>query len=328
MMSDTPGNASAGPVSAKLNSPLPSTSGNVHQGITQSGETSVAIGQGHDVQIGPRYYNTIDAEGLRLLLQAFGSHLPPAALAEGTIALDDKDDLPILNFEAALAKRINARLTTLEELHKAGQLAESQTNVFNQVKYKVRSMMQLQKDLERLEADADRLLQAAILDLTNKLKDLELSQTDTYLEIRSQACLQEQIDILKKFQADLEDGKVVAHWLDKARSEDLVVKLRQHVLKAHPQLESQAAQKTIEAFDFSIGLFLETLAHCLNWGRNNILSNPEVPRFLADEAYIAAFEVLKTEIPDTLPESGVRQLILYIDDLIHLLPTYEYKLLN
>ena len=186
-------------------------------------------------------------------------------------------------------------------------------------------MMQLQKDLEILEADADRLLQTAILDLTNKLKDLEHSQTDTYLQIRSQACLKEQIDLLKQFQSDLEDGKVVAYWLDKARSENLVVKLRQHAFTIQPQLESQATQKQIEAFDYSVGLFLETLVHCLNWGRNNILSDPEVPKFLEDEAYVAAFEVLKIEIPDTLPESGVRQLTLYIDDILRLLPTYEYK---
>ena len=102
--------------------PAPLSPANANQTVIQEGRNNAVIGERADVQMGDRYYNMIDAEGLRALLQAFGSHLPPAALAEAPIAPDDNGGLPILSFEAALAKRINARLTTLEELDKAGQL--------------------------------------------------------------------------------------------------------------------------------------------------------------------------------------------------------------
>ena len=295
---------------------------NINQSVPQEGKFNTAIAEGTNVQVGDQYHG-LDAEGIRAVVQALGPLLPHTYLHDESVAVDDDSPLPMLSFEAELAERINSRLTTLEELRKSGQLAQTQAAAFNQVKGKVRSMMEMQQELEAIAANADRLLQGAINDLTEKLRELELSQDDSFFEARSQECLKEQLEVLQQFQAELSDGKVVAHWLNRERSKELAVRLGQYALSLHCEIRESSTQKQIDAFQLSIDLFLERLGHCLTWGRNNSLDSSVILMILEEKVYTSAFEKLKTEIPAHLPENGISQLLEYTDYLIQRLPSYE-----
>jgi len=129
---------------------------------------------------------------------------------------------------------------------------------------------------------------------------------------------------LKQFQNELEDGKVVAAWLDGQRSEkQLAQVLAEYALEIHPQIKETMSPRQLEAFQFSIEQFLEQLSHCLTWGRNNILNDPDYPIYSSDEVYATAFGRLKCLIPEHLPIDGIEQLREHIDYLLQMLPRYE-----
>ncbi|MBE9112494.1 SUMF1/EgtB/PvdO family nonheme iron enzyme [Nodosilinea sp. LEGE 07298] len=136
--------------------------------------------------------------------------------------------------------------------------------------------------------------------------------------------LNKQVEALKTFQSELEEAKVVAEWLDQQREDGMAEKLGKSALAQYPLIRRQASKKSVEAFYFTLGQFLENLSHCLIWGRNNSLVEPVTPIALDDKAYIFAFESLKTNIPSQLPPNGVRQLNDYIDNLLEFLPTHEH----
>ncbi|MBD2091405.1 hypothetical protein H6F67_16295 [Microcoleus sp. FACHB-1515] len=168
------------------------------------------------------------------------------------------------------------------------------------------------------------MLQEAVRTLAAKLKELDSFQGENLLEARSQICLREQIELLEKFQTDLGDGKVVAHWLNRQRSQYFAQNIGQHALNLHPQIRETASPRSLEAFYFSIEQFLEQLSHCLTWGRTNSIDNSTTPIVLADEIYVAAFEHLKNMIPAHLPDSGIKQLEEFVDYLVQSLPKHRH----
>jgi molybdopterin converting factor small subunit len=178
--------------------------------------------------------------------------------------------------------------------------------------------------LEVLASNVDRMLQEAVRTLAAKLKELGGSQGDNLLEARSQICLREQIELLEQFQTELGDGKVVAHWLNRQRSQHLAQSIGQYALNAHPQILETASSRSLEAFYFSIEQFLEQLSHCLTWGRTNSIDNSTTPIVLADEIYVATFGHLRNIIPTHLPDSGIKQLEEFIDYLVQSLPNHRH----
>lgn len=148
----------------------------------------------------------------------------------------------------------------------------------------------------------------------------------------------QEIDILNQFQMKLEKGKIVAHWLDRQRSQ-LVQNLGQYALDAYPEIQDGISPRRLEAFYFSLKQFLEQLSYCLIWGRTNSLDKPGTPVVLDDKVYVTAFEQLKSLISDRLsedrteqskkdidylPDDGIEQLKEYIDYLVLKLPSYRH----
>ncbi|WP_080807478.1 hypothetical protein [Halomicronema hongdechloris] len=302
--------------------PLPPS--NVNQSVSQDGKFNTVIGEGTDVQVGHRYYGPTAAD-IRAIVQAtLLVQSVPSATELAETPLEDPP-LPTLVFEPQLADHLNTRLAALEELRKLGHLPQQHLADFNQVKGKVMQLMEVQQELSALAAKADILLQAGVDNLTAKLQALESSQENSLAEARSQTCLQEQIKLLQQLREELEDGKVVARWLDRKRANGLARSLGKYTLEHYSDIQNSASQEKIDAFYFTLDQFLENLGHCLTWGRKNSLENPVTPVVIEDELYIFALNYLGLNLlPENLPSHSVVQLQGYIAYLIERLPDYEH----
>jgi len=229
-----------------------------------------------------------------------------------------------LNIETQTVELINSRLAAIQELQKVGQFSSDQKVEFNKLKEKVYSLGEMSQELKLLADSVNRMLNSAVESLTAELSELDKSRGESFIEARSQVCLREQIELLKQFQAQLDEGKTVAHWLNRQRSQNLAQDLGQYALDAYPKIKETISPRRLEAFYFSLGQFLERLSHCLTWGRANSLTDPVTPVVVDDEVYATAFEHLKTLIPDRFSNDGIEQLKEYIDGLVQNLPTYRH----
>ncbi|WP_346291539.1 hypothetical protein [Sphaerothrix gracilis] len=293
------------------------------QTVSQSGKYNTNASQGN-FYIGDRYGPSVD--DIRAIVQALQTLQGKEAhkSLKQPEKLSEEELLSALVIEPQLIELINSRLTALEELHQAGYLSNIQEAELSLFKGKIRSLTEMNCELKVLANDANQMLCEAIAALEGRLQDLDISQIKDLRIARSKACLQQQIEMFRRFQTELEDGKIVVCWLDEQRSQNIAQVLGQSALDAFSDIKETASSRQVEAFYFSIDQFLERLSHCLTWGRNNILLNPTTPIVLADELYIAAFEELKSFIPGHLPNSGISQLREHIDYLIERLPNYQH----
>ncbi|MBW4652439.1 MAG: hypothetical protein KME20_05245 [Kaiparowitsia implicata GSE-PSE-MK54-09C] len=309
---------------ARNDQSTPQSPSNVNQSISQDGKFNTVIKEGTDVQVGHRYYGPTVAD-IRAIVQTTLQVQSVPTPTELVDLIPENPPLPTLIFEPQLANHLNTRLAALDELRKLGYLPQQHLADFNQVKEKVLQLMEVQQELSALAAKADILLQAGVDNLTAKLQALESSQDNSLLEARSQACLQEQIKLLQQFREELEDGKVVARWLDRKRANGLARTLGKYTLQHYPDIQISASQGEIDAFYFTLDQFLENLSHCLTWGRKSSLENPITPIVIEDELYIFALEYLGFNLlPENLPSHSVVQLQGYIAYLVERLPDYEH----
>jgi hypothetical protein len=252
---------------------------------------------------------------------------PPAEIVPSEPTIKN-EPLTILTVDTQFIGLINSHLATIEELQKNGQLSSKQQSQFNTLKGKVSSLKEINQELGAIVSNADQILQEAIIVLKEKLGNLDKAQGESLLDARSHACLNHQIELLEQFQFALLHGKVVARWLDHQLSQNLAQDLGIYALTKYPQIRETISSRRLEVFYFSISQFLETLSHCLTWGRTNALENPITPVVVDDEIYITAFEHLKSLIPSHLPVDGISQLTEYTDYLIINLPTYNHLIIE
>lgn len=304
----------------------------------RSGQVTVATGQ-QAVAIGESAAESVIVTGSNNQVNRYGPTVEDIqaivreiqSLQTQTYSTNTNQTVPVfeseplfLSIEPQMVEVINSRLAVIEELKKAEQLSKSQQIEFDRLKGKIYSLREINRELEALSDSIDRMLQEAVASLTNKLRDLYNFQGESLLEARSQICLGEQIELLIQFQAQLGDGRIVARWLERQRSQHVAQNLGQYALEAHSDVKGSISQRRLEAFYFSIEQFLERLNHCLTWGRTNSLTNPVTPVVLDDEVYVVAFEHLKSLIPNHLPDDGIEQLKEYIDYLVQNLPNYRH----
>lgn len=295
------------------------------QNVTQSGKYSVNVGQG-TLNIGD--HNGPSVEDIQTIVR----ELQTLQLQDNRVATEqlepfnEDEPLELPSIEPQIVELINSRLSAIEELRKVVQISDTQQAELGTVKGKLRSLRleEINQELQMLANEIDRILQEAVDALKAKLKELDNSSEENLLEARSRICLKQQIELLERFQADLNNGKVVARWLDRQRSQNIAQNLAQHALGIYPQVKESISALRVEAFQFSIEQFLERLSHCLTWGRTNILDNPTTPLVLDDEIYAVVFENFRSLIPDHLPSEGINQLQEYIDYLIQNLSNYSH----
>lgn len=298
-----------------------------NQNVQQVGKYNNSLGKAENIeQIGDRY--GFDAEDVAsVLIQILQALQPSQALTQSVKGTQSEVFWKNLTFDkqavASFVEQINSRLTKLEEIHQVTQLSEQQRTEFNTLKSQARDLRDIDRKLEDIAEASRKLLQRAIQELAAKLKQLSALQQNHLIEASTQICIQEQLDALTQFQLELEQGKEVADWLDK-RIASLTQTIGQEALNAYPKFRDAATAKQIRIFYLSIKQFIERLSQCLKLGNNDSLDTPITPVVLDEKLYEAAFENLKTLLPDRLPQEGIDQLEDYINYLLENLPTYQH----
>lgn len=292
--------------------------------VSQSGKYNLNLDEG-SINVGDRYYG-YSSNDIRSVIQ----EILRAQTRQNTEGYrqseedQDNEQLEIPAINPNFVRLVNSRLSAIEELKNAGQLPDSQQTEFRNLKNKVRCLTDIDQELEEIASSVTRMLAEAVKLLTNQLQDLSSSQHESLLEARSQVCIEQQIELLNQFHMDLEQGKIVAHWLNRQRA-PLVEELINCALAAYPEIRDTASPKTLKAFRLSIEQWLERLIQCLIWGRTDSLINPVTYIVLDDAVYTTAFNHLKTQLPAHLPSESIGHLREYIDFLIENLPNYRHR---
>jgi Effector-associated domain 10 len=293
------------------------------QTVEQSGKYNANLAQASSPQLGDRY--GYGPEELLVILRELQFSQPNnTSKIEQAQQEPENEPLTALTIESQVVERINSCMTAIETLHNVGRLAntqfpDNQKIEFNRLKKEIHSLKAITQKLLEIVNAADRLHKEAEKILVEQT--LLVNQQKAKQSVASQQNLPE----VREFQAQLEEGKVVANWLVQQRqSERFTQSLVQYTLDSHPRIRETLSPGRRDAFHFSFEQFLERLSHCLNWGRSNSLDQPVTSVVLDDEAYVTAFEKLKTLIPDHLPDDGIEQLQEYIDYLIKSLPNYRH----
>lgn len=104
--------------------------------------------------------------------------------------------------------------------------------------------------------------------------------------------IKKQIEIVKRFETNLEIGREASTWLSKNIAQ-LAKSAGKRALNRCPENKSTASPDQIDDFYFSIEQFLEQVSHCLSWGRYNILDSPEIPLVFDIHTYEVAFNLIK-----------------------------------
>ena len=137
-----------------------------------------------------------------------------------------------------------------------------------------------------------------------------------------------ELEIIENFIRELDEAREIADWIDKARKA-LSKRFGREALKKFPEIEDKISPDQVSDFCFSIYQFLEQIAHCLKWGRYNILDSPGIPLVLSYPIYETAFSLIKEAIDKDLPArftQSSRQLANEcIGYLITQLPFYEQE---
>jgi hypothetical protein len=292
--------------------------------ISQLGKYNVNVGEGTSLEIGDRVYVERSDKAIQALIGAIQTG---TANSKQTEQAGEEEELEQLVLDVQSIELINSRLKAVEDINQVGQLPEKQKEEFIFLKREVQSLSELNRKLKETAKKAQRLFQEAVESLEVKLEELKLSR-QSLIELSSQQerdcqieLLVMQIDIAKRFDMGLEDGREASTWLKKNLFQ-LARSAGKHVLEQCPEIESTASLEQVDDFYFSIEQFLEQVSQCLSWGRYNILDSPDIPLIFDIYAYGMAFSYIKKMLPSHLSDESVEQLEDYIDYLIQRLVYY------
>ena len=195
--------------------------------------------------------------------------------------------------------------------------SDKDKNEFNSVTTAVHTLeiAQLNSSLQEIAFHAKSLFNTCKRELSKK-KALQL------LDDKSLKCFDQYLDILNILQMDLEDANELVDWLD-ANRKRMAKKYGREAISHFPDIASQISQNTIKAFCFSVNQFLEQIAHCLRWGRPNILDNPDIPLELDVSVYIKAIQLTREDLPTYISKEAKSQFDEYIEYLVEKLLSYD-----
>lgn len=211
---------------------------------------------------------------------------------------------------------INASLEAVNKVLETGFLSQEDESHFHLVKEEIQALnlYELNSKLEAIAAIAKNLLDVA--------KRVLLTRDGTQLlDPDSLDCIDQQLEIMQTLQIELEYASELADWLDDNR-ERIAKRAGRESLKCFLEIQSRTSQKQVGHFCFSLNQFLEQLAHCLRWGRANILDSPGIPLELDISVYAEAFQLIKRDLPSHISEEAKSQFEEYVDYLIERLPSY------
>ena len=294
------------------------------EAISQLGKYNVNVGEGTSLEIGDRVYVEWSDKAIQALTGAIQTLPLSGRQAQQTA---EEEELEELDLDVQSIKLINSRLKAVEEIRKVGQLSEKQEEEFNTLKIQVQSLSRLNRELKETAKRTKTLLQVAVQFLEEKLEDIKLSKKEligvSYQQEYNDQIefIKSQIEIVKRFEMNLEVGREASAWLDKNIAQ-LAKSAGKGALNRCPEIKSTASPEQIDDFYFSIEQFLEQVSHSLSWGRYNILDSPEIPLVFDSHAYEVAFNLIKKMLPSHLPEKNIDQIKDYINYLISRLSYY------
>lgn len=221
-----------------------------------------------------------------------------------------------ISIDESSIQSINSELKAIFRMAEVGFLSENHADNLDLIKREIINLEigQLNLKLKQINSITRKLFEACKQELLKK-KAAQLLNGD------ASDCNDQYLKIIETLQMDFEDADEVAEWLDSNRK-----RMAKHFGKAaltlFPENQSQVSKEKVARFYFSINQFLEQLAHCLRWGRPNILDDPGILLEFESEIYIEAFNLIQKDLPSHLSKEGKSQLNEYIDYLVELLPTY------
>jgi hypothetical protein len=189
-------------------------------------------------------------------------------------------------------------------------------------------LSELNRKLKETAKKAQILFQDAVESLECKLEELNLSRQDL-VELGSQnldddcriAFLEQQIEIAKRLEMNLENGKEASTWLSRNITQ-FARSAGKYALEQCAEITSTASPRHIDNFYFSIEQFLERVSHCLSWGRYDILDSSDIPLVFDVHVYETAFNFVKRMLPRRLNDETKQQVEDYLNYLIQRLPYY------
>ena len=242
--------------------------------------------------------------------------------------------LELLEVDSKEIEEINSNLKRIDFLEKKGYLNASQINAFTTLKQEAQSLNRQYRKLGKLYSATKYLLEESRINLKEKIEQLK-SQSEKILDPNSldqispeKSHRENELEIIENFIRELDEAREIADWIDKARKA-LSKRFGREALKKFPEIEDKISPDQVSDFCFSIYQFLEQIAHCLKWGRYNILDSPGIPLVLSYPIYETAFSLIKEAIDKDLPArftQSSRQLANEcIGYLITQLPFYEQE---
>lgn len=292
--------------------------------ISQLGKYNVNVGEGTSLEIGDRFYMELNDKAIQALIRAIQTLPLTGRQIEQTT---EEEELEELDLDVRSIKLINSRLKAVEEIRKVGQLSEKQEEEFQVLKNQVQSLMGLDQELKETAKRTQALLRRAVQSLEEKLEDINLYKQEligvSYQQEYNDKIefIKSQIEIVKKFEINLEVGRAASAWLDKNIAQ-LAKSAGKRALNRCPEIKSTASPEQIDDFYFSLEQFLEQISHSLSWGRYNILDSPEIPLVFDSHAYEVAFNLIQEMLPSHLHKEIIEQIKDYINYLIQRLSYY------
>ncbi|MGG6270821.1 hypothetical protein ACQ4M3_40580 [Leptolyngbya sp. AN03gr2] len=290
---------------------------NTSQGVLQSGKFNLAIKKGNDIQVGDRYTGATSEQIrdiVRELVQELQAHQPTRTDSSPSTEEneDDAEELPLrkLILDPTTVEAINARLEIINEISEAGYLPETYQDELRQLKQRLQNFRTLNEDLQRISEQGDRLIQGAIAVMRLQLDVLKLAGRDLAEDTQAQMtqvdldCQREEVQIIQRFSARLEDSRLGAEWIGK-NMEALISYASKKVLEQFPDLN--ASEQAMDDFKFSLKQFLEQVNFCLCWGTYDILDSPEILLVFGSEQYEVAFQAVKARISKQVRRNETRQ---------------------
>jgi chromosome segregation ATPase len=252
--------------------------------------------------------------------------------------------------QAIKVNSINSRLKFVADAEQSGNLSNKESTFYKGVKKNINhlnhqtrslrnSLAGHDQELQDLETELQKLIDNLILSLEKKLEE-SLNSIESQLQkkesqdLSTRNCIEEELNIAKRFRANIQEGKKSATWINTNLGE-FTKSASKYALKWRllntpiNQIFRKYSEDDYEQFYLSIEQLLERISHCMIWGRSHILEVYDIPlifdwrfhRRALNYVRRLAHQRLKSG-SSCLSEKSVDQIDDYINCLIKVLPSY------
>jgi hypothetical protein len=289
------------------------------------GERSVAIGGNvANATIFTGNQTGATAEQIRSIIQELMSMrgLYPGLVSDGvqnTENTAEEMNFRPITLDSSTLEGINTRIEIIQEIYQSGYLPTTYQDELRNLYNRLRSFNNLNRDLQDLIGQSDRLIESAVKAMNLQLDAFRLASEKITESVRNQEyeseleCQQEMAQIFQAFINRLEDSRNGADWINRNKRM-LIDRASSEIFKQFPTPD--LSEQIVDDFKFSLGQFLEQVVSCLYLGSHAILDSPNIPLVLEIEQYEAAFQFMKSSVPERLRNETIHEINECFDYLI------------